>query len=113
MLKLYSQCVVYCVTSSYPGAKGPTGGDEDQDEEGNKDENFSTPPKSSLAPVTDVMRTPRLSDFGLSEITLKGHLAVAEEVPRLNGVSMDGFNKSCQQIKLSNLILGRDTAVLG
>ena len=57
------------------------GNEESQeDDEGN---DCSSPPKMEL-PFNDVMRTPQLSDFGLSEMQLKRALAGAEwcsEVP--------------------------------
>ncbi|XP_062259164.1 spindle and kinetochore-associated protein 3 isoform X2 [Platichthys flesus] len=60
------------------------------EEEGSQEEAEDDQASSSLTmeppPFTDVMRTPQLSDFGLSEILLKRGLAGAEwcsEVPRM------------------------------
>lgn len=55
---------------------------ESQEEVG--DDPSLSPPKAGPPPVTDVLRTPQLSDFGLSEMHLKRALAGAEwcsEVP--------------------------------
>nr|XP_046260297.1 spindle and kinetochore-associated protein 3 isoform X2 [Scatophagus argus] len=60
-----------------------TGG-EDGSQEENGDNYPSSPPTAGPPPVTDVLRTPQLSDFGLSEMHLKRALAGAEwctEVP--------------------------------
>lgn len=61
-----------------------SGGEEESQEEENV-HNPPTPPKPEL-PNTDVLRTPQLSDFGLSDLQLKRALAGGEwcsEVPSM------------------------------
>lgn len=51
----------------------------------------SSPPLDGPPPVTDFLRTPQLSDFGLSEMQLKRALAGAEwcsEVPPMPQISL-------------------------
>ncbi|XP_019956103.2 SKA complex subunit 3 isoform X2 [Paralichthys olivaceus] len=69
--------------------------EEDDDEEGSQeeagDDQASSFPTVGPPPFTDVMRTPQLSDFGLSEMLLKRGLAGAEwcsEVPPMPEMSL-------------------------
>jgi len=64
------------------------GGEEGSQRE-DEEISFSSPQK--MEPFTDVMRTPQLSDFGLSEMQLKRALAGAEwcsEVPPMPEMSL-------------------------
>ncbi|XP_073329822.1 SKA complex subunit 3 [Pagrus major] len=59
-------------------------GEEGESQEEAGDDPSSSSPKAGPPPVTDVLRTPQLSDFGLSEMHLKRAMAGAEwcsEVP--------------------------------
>lgn len=95
------------VTFSYTGTKDQESdaGDEVADENetksaGGEGENKkgeaggnhpSSPPIGGPPPVTDMLRTPQLSDFGLSEMQLKRALAGAEwcsEVPPMPKISL-------------------------
>lgn len=56
-----------------------------------EDDHSSSPTKTGAPPFADAMRTPQLSDFGLSEIQLKRTLAGAEwcsEVPPMPEMSL-------------------------
>ncbi|KAM6978597.1 SKA complex subunit 3 [Tautogolabrus adspersus] len=68
----------------------PAGGEEDSQDEAGGDHSTS-PPNPGPPPFTDVMRTPQLSDFGLSEMQLKRAMAGAEwcsEVPPMPEMSL-------------------------
>lgn len=103
---MQSECV-FMVTFSHTEAKGQESEAEDEvadenetksaaaggEEEGSLagGNNSSTPPKAGPLPFTDVLRTPKLSDFGLSEMHLKKALAGVEwcsEVPPMPEMSL-------------------------
>ncbi|XP_018559805.1 LOW QUALITY PROTEIN: spindle and kinetochore-associated protein 3 [Lates calcarifer] len=66
-------------------------GEEEGDQEEAGDNNSPSSVIGGLPPFTDVMRTPKLSDFGLSEMQLKRALAGAEwcsEVPPMPEMSL-------------------------
>ena len=67
-------------------AKSAEEGENQDDKEENDADggNPSSPsPMGGPPPVTDVLRTPQLSDFGLSEMQLKRVLAGAEKCPEM------------------------------
>lgn len=75
-------------------AKSAEEGGNQEDKEENEavgGNQSSLPPMGGPPPVTDVLRTPQLSDFGLSEMQLKRVLAGAErcpEMPPMPGISI-------------------------
>ncbi|KAI3356044.1 hypothetical protein L3Q82_017318 [Scortum barcoo] len=65
--------------------------DETRGEDKSQEEAGSSPPKMGPPPFADALRTPQLSDFGLSEMQLKRALAGAEwcsEVPPMPEMSL-------------------------
>ncbi|XP_068590413.1 spindle and kinetochore-associated protein 3 [Cebidichthys violaceus] len=72
-------------TKSSTGGGGEGGeGESQQDDEGSRSSSPPPPP-----PFTDVLRTPQLSDFGLSEVEMKRALAgLCSEVPPMPELSL-------------------------
>lgn len=69
---------------------GEEGGSQEE-EDGTKMSHPSSPPLGGPPPVVDLLRTPQLADFGLSEMQLKRALAGAEwcsEVPPMPQISL-------------------------
>lgn len=98
--KLHSSCA-FIITTCYTEAKGQESEAEDEsaDDNGNsaggeeESQEESAVSSSSVGPppLTDLLRTPQLSDFGLSEMQLRRNLAGAEwcaEVPPMPEMSL-------------------------
>ncbi len=97
--KMHSKCC-FVVISSYTANKGQEPSGQDKVAEKKETEaagheevgvnHFSSPPKAGLLPFTDVLRTPQLSDFGLSEMQLERALAGPEcsDVPPMPQMSL-------------------------
>ncbi|XP_068185830.1 spindle and kinetochore-associated protein 3 [Antennarius striatus] len=72
-------------------SKSKSAGGEDRSQDEPEDNPSSSPPLAGPPPVTDALRTPQLSDFGLSEMQLKRALAGADwcsEVPPMPEISL-------------------------
>lgn len=102
---MYLQCIL--AIFSYTGTTEQESDPEDEveeeneiksaeAEEGSQDEEAGgerplTPPTGGLPPDPDVLRTPQLSDFGLSEMQMKRYLAGSEwcsEMPPMPEISL-------------------------
>lgn len=75
-----------------PKSAGEEGESQEDDSGGDAIDNHpSSPPSEGPPPVSNVLRTPQLSDFGLSELDLKRALAGADwcsEVPPMPQISL-------------------------
>lgn len=103
--KMHSKCA-FIVTFFYKGTKGLESEDKNEtksaggEEGGSQEEEAgcshpSSPLVGGMLPVTDALRTPQLSDFGLSEMLLQKALAGDEwctEVPPMPAISHLSLN---------------------
>lgn len=114
---MHSKCVV--VSFSCTEAKGQESHAEDEvanenetksagGEVGGQQEvggnRSSSPPREAPPPFTDVLRTPRLSDFGLSEMELTRALAVPDlssDVLKVEGIFMSSLKKMLCSAQMS------------